>query len=202
VLTTIPYPKASGIYAKEAEFNPTAVAVAPNGELFVADGYGKSWVHQFDRDGNWVRAFGGPGSEPGKLNCPHGLWLDRRGKEPVLLVADRENHRLQRFDLQGRFLSVVAVELRRPCGMHEAGGELVIADLAGRVTLLDRDDRLLAHLGDNPDPKLRAQNGVPRERWRDGEFISPHSARVAQDGDLYVMDWLALGRVTRLRRVR
>lgn len=202
VLWTLGYPKASGVYTKESEFNPTAIVVAPDGRFFVADGYGKSWVHQYDKDANYVRSFGGPGTEPGKMRCPHGLWIDRRGKEPTLLVADRENHRLQRFDLDGKLLAVLPVELRRPCGMHEIGSELVIADLAGRITLLDKDDQLIAHLGDNPDPKKRAQNGVPPAQWKDGEFIAPHCARIAGNGDVYVMDWNANGRMTRLKRIK
>jgi hypothetical protein len=85
--------------------------------------------------------------------------------------------------------------------MHQRGNDLVIADLAGRVTIFDRNNKLITHLGDNPDPKKRANNGVPREQWTDGEFIAPHCARWDTQGDLYVMDWVAVGRVTKLKRV-
>jgi hypothetical protein len=79
---------------------------------------------------------------------------------------------------------------------------LAVADLAGRVTVLDRDGKVLTHLGDNPDPQLRAKNGVPRDRWRDGEFLAPHSVCADARGDLYVMDWNSLGRISKLRRIR
>src|SRR5262249_48172017 len=146
-------------------------------------------------------SFGGPGSEPGKLSTPHGLLLDTRVNPPVLLVADRENGRLQTFDLDGNHLGIVQGMLRRPCNMCIRGTDLVVADLAGRVTILDAKNELVEQLGDNPDEKLRAQNGVPRERWQDGLFLAPHCAHWDDKGDLYVMDWNATGRITKLRHV-
>jgi mono/diheme cytochrome c family protein len=195
------YPEESGKYASAEEFRPTSIAVAPDGGFFVADGYGQHWVHQYDAQRRWVRSFGGPGSEPGRFQTPHGVWVDTRSAEPVLVVADRENGRLQRFDLEGRLLGVVEGMLRRPCKIQQQGEHLVIPDLAGRVTILDGQDELVAHLGDNPDPGLRAKNDVDREAWIDGEFLAPHSATWDARGDLYVMDWNLHGRITRLRRV-
>ncbi len=194
-------PEASGKYASPEQFRPTSIAVAPDGGFFVADGYGEHWVHQFDADGTWVRALGGPGSEPGRFQTPHGVWVDTRGAQPVLVVADRENNRLQRFDMDGELLGVVDGMLRRPCKIQQRGEYLVVPDLAGRVTILDGDDELVTHLGDNPDPGKRANNGVPREAWADGEFLAPHSAVWDADGNLYVMDWNRHGRVTMLRRI-
>ncbi|MCC6669946.1 MAG: hypothetical protein IT458_02715 [Planctomycetes bacterium] len=203
VLWTLGWPEASGIYGKEGEFRPTSVAVGPDGRIFVADGYGKSWVHLYDRDRRYVKSFAGPGTEPGRTRTPHGLWIDTRGAEPLLLVCDRENHRLQWFTMQGEFVRVMDQNLRRPCNVWPLeDGALAVADLAGRVTLLDRKDALLVHLGDNPDPNRRARNGVPRDQWQDGHFLAPHSVCADARGDLYVMDWNAVGRITKLRRMR
>jgi hypothetical protein len=202
VLWTIGWPQASGIYDQEEQFNPTAVAVAPDGRIFVADGYGRSWIHVYAPDRSYVRSFGGPGKEASKLQTPHGLWLDARGKEPLLLVCDRENHRLQWFSMDGAFVRLMDQDLRRPCNVAPLpDGGLVVADLAGRITLLDKDDKVVAQLGDNPDPKLRAQNGVPRDKWQDGVFLSPHGVCVDQKGDIYVMDWNSLGRISKLAKV-
>jgi hypothetical protein len=85
--------------------------------------------------------------------------------------------------------------------MDQRGGDLVVADLAGRVTILDKDNRVIAHLGDNPDPKKRATNQVPPDQWVDGVFISPHCPRWDNQGNLYVHEWLTSGRVIKLKRV-
>ncbi len=201
-LWTLGYPRESEIYASPDEYRPTSIAVTPDGDLYVADGYGKSWVHHYDAERNYLSSFGGPGTEPGKMRTPHGIWFDDRGERPVIGVADRENGRLQFFDLRGQLLSVVSGVFRRPCSIQELGGHLVVADLAGRVTILNDKNELVCQLGDQPDPKLRGQNGVPVEQWVDGQFISPHNAHWDARGDLYVLDWVSAGRVSKLRRVR
>jgi hypothetical protein len=202
VLWRVGYPEKSGHYANAGEYAPTSIAVLPDRSFFVADGYGKSWIHRYDPNHEYVSSFGGPGSELGKLATPHGIAIDTRGEKPVLLVSDRENHRLQAFDLEGKPIGTVGSDLRRPCHTHQLGGETVVADLAGRISLFDAKDQLIAHIGDNPDPAKRAQNGVPREQWKTGEFLSPHCARFDAQGNLYVLDWNFLGRISKLRRLK
>ena len=201
VLRSIGWPQASGKYESKDQYKPTSVAVGPGGQLFIADGYGKSWVHIYSADGEYQTSFGGPGDEPKNLSTPHGLWMDYSTKPATLLVADRENHRLARFDLQGEFLSGTDPEsglLRRPCHVQFRGDLGVVADLAGRVTLLDSDLKLVAHLGDNPKTGERANYNVAPQDWREGVFCAPHCAGFDQSGNLYVMDWNVAGRVTRL----
>jgi len=201
VLWTIGWPEESGLYGGAGEYRPTGVAVAPDGRFFVADGYGKSYVHRYDAAGKYLGSFGGGGTEPGKMRTPHGIWIDMRGAEPSVLVADRENGRLQSFSLEGELLGVHTGQLRRPCNVDGHAGDLVVADLAGRVTILDAQNELVCHLGDNPDPGQRAQNGIQPDLWKPGVFISPHSACFDAEGNVYVMDWLRWGRVSKLRRV-
>ena len=84
--------------APDAKFSPTNVAFAPDGGLYLGDGYGSNYVHQYNANGDWVRTWGGTGTEPGKMRTPHGLWWDNRpGREASLVVADRANNRLQYF---------------------------------------------------------------------------------------------------------
>jgi hypothetical protein len=82
------------------------------------------------------------------------------------------------------------------------GTDLVVGDLAGRVTIFDKDNKLITHLGDNVDPKKRATNKVPPEEWVDGQFIAPHGICWDQKGNLYVHEWMAVGRVIKLKRVK
>jgi DNA-binding beta-propeller fold protein YncE len=200
VLQTYPFPVKAGVYKDKDEYKPTSVAVAPNGDFFVGDGYGQSWVHKYSAKGEYLSSWGGKGEEPGKMRTPHGVWVDTRRKDPVLLVADRGNHRLQVFDFDGKLLDMVTGILDLPCHIHQRGTDLVIPDLNGRVTILDKDNRLVAHLGENIDPERKGKNKVAADTWRDGEFIAPHCARWDARGDLYVMDWNFLGRITKLKR--
>jgi len=203
VVWRILYPKESGIYQKEEEYQPTGIAVLPDGSVIVADGYGTSWLHQFDANQKYVKSFGGPGTEVGKFQTCHGLCLDSRGAKPLLLIADRHSSRLQHFDLDGNPVKVWDKELRLPCVpiVENGHGDVVVPDLQGRVTIFDKDMNLVCQLGDNSDPALRAQFDVKTDRWKVGEFISPHGAAWDHDGNLYVEDWNVLGRVTKLRRM-
>lgn len=201
-------PAASGLYAEDAKrprYHPTGVALAPGGELFVADGYGKSYVHRFGPDRAYVASFGGPEAETdlGRLRGPHGLALDRRGDAPRLLIADREHSRLVTFDLEGRPLAEYPDDVRRPCAFAlDAAGDLAVADLDGRVTILGPAFEPLAQLGENPEPELRGDYEVPPERWRDGAFLAPHAVAWDADGNLYVAEWNRHGRLVKLRRTR
>lgn len=198
----IGYPKESGLYMEAIQYVPTNVAFAPNGDFYVADGYGLFYIHQYDNQGNYIRSWGGKGSEPGKLDYPHGIWVDTRGQEPVILVADRANRRIQRFTLEGTHIDFITEELRFPCHFDQRGNELLIPDLEGRITIFDQNNKLLVHLGDNPDPLKRAKNDTPRDKWIDGTFISPHDACWDAQGNIIVAEWLEDGgRLTFLRKV-
>ena len=192
----------SGKYKDKGQYNPTAVAVGPDGRVFIADGYGQNWVHLFDKDRNYVKSFGGPGKEPGQFNTCHGLGLDTRSGKPLLLVCDRANRRLQHFDLDGKFVAVITEHLRRPCAVSFLGDKVAVAELAGRVTILDGDNAPVAFLGDNPNEKQRANFNVPPDQWKVGIFTAPHGVSYDKDQNLYVMDWNASGRVSRLNLVK
>ena len=67
----------------------------------MSDGYGNARVHKFRRRRQTMFSWGEPGTAPGQFNLPHGVWVDRRGR---LLLADRENDRVQVFDQNGKLL--------------------------------------------------------------------------------------------------
>jgi hypothetical protein len=182
-------------------YNPTNIAIAPNGDLYVADGYGSYYINQYNSRTEYVRTFGGKGSGPGQLNEPHGIWVDTRGGDPVLVVADRRNNRLQRFTLDGRHIDFVT-GFRLPCHFDEQNGLVVIPDLHGRVTLIDRNNQIVTHLGDSNAPNwLNPLRREARDKFIPGQFICPHGACFDHEGNLYVVEWVEVGRVTKLRKV-
>ncbi|MBI4559942.1 MAG: hypothetical protein HY706_20315 [Candidatus Hydrogenedentes bacterium] len=199
---TLGYPQESGVYQNPDQYKPTNVAIAPNGDFYVADGYGLSYIHQYNAKAEYLRTWGGAGTEPGKMRCPHGIWIDTRGPQPLVVVADRANVRLQYFTLDGQHVSFVTDELRHPCHFDQREQDLLIPDLHGRVTIFDKDNKLIAHLGDNPGvEKQQGYPNLPHDQRFPGKFISPHAAIWDRSGNIYVVEWINDGRVTKLRRV-
>ncbi len=207
IVFTKGYPKEAEPYAKPGadgkpiKYSPTNVAVAPNGDFYVGDGYGSSYINQYNSKGEYLRTFGGVGKEAGQLNCPHGLTVDVRGPEPVLIVADRTNHRLQRFTLEGKHIDFVdGVNL--PCHFHMfKNGDVVVPDLAARVTLLDRNNKVILHLGEDASDTWRKLRTEPRDKFVPGKFICPHSACFDHAGNIFVVEWVEIGRVSKLRKL-
>ncbi len=186
-------------------YSPTNIALMPeDGDIYVADGYGSSFVHQYTKDGKFVRFFGGGGSKDiGKLNSPHGIFIDKRSGDPLIVVADRSNSRLHYFKPDGTPLNVITHELRSPCHFDTFGGDLLIPDLAAVVWIFDKDNMPVAKLGDNPDKKKWRNNGTPKAEWKDGEFICPHGCTYDKVGNIYITEWLSnpCGRVTKLKKL-
>lgn len=199
-LQTLPFPDAVKAYTKRDDYIPTALDVADNGDIYVADGYGRYYVHQFRADGSYVRSWNGS-EGGGRFQEPHGIGIDRRGPEPRVVVADRRNHRLQRFTLDGKFVDVIRGDLRLPSKVVQKGDDLLVVDLEGRVTLFDKDFKVVAQLGDNTDPATRGRYNVPSEAWQPGIFVAPHGAAWDSHGNLFVSEWNSTGRFDRLDRL-
>ncbi|HYI96429.1 MAG TPA: hypothetical protein VEX68_22990 [Bryobacteraceae bacterium] len=203
---TLGYPTESEAYKPGADgakkkYSPTNLALAPNGDIYVGDGYGSSYINQYDKKGNFIRTIASPGKEAGQLLCPHGLYVDTRGKEPILTVADRTNKRLQSFTLDGKHLSFGA-GVSSPCHFNMRKGKVVIPDLDARVTLLDEKNNVITHLGAADDPKAaRALRTKERSAFEPGKFICPHGACFDHAGNIFVVEWVEVGRVTKLKKV-
>lgn len=198
----IEFPKETDIYKNADGFKPCALTVAPDGSIFIADGYGANYVLKFDKTRKFVKAFGGPGAEEGKFNTCHGIAFDKRQGKPLLFVCNRNNNRVEYWDLEGNFVRVIQKGLRMPAAVHIRGDYAVIPELQGRVTVLDKEGKIVAQVGDNPEAKQRANFGLSPDQWKDGICNSPHGASIDKKGNLIVTEWSKFGRAEKFVRMK
>ncbi len=197
------FPKESGLDLKK--FNPTAITVAPNGDIILADGYASNHIFKFDKNGKYLMHFGEKGNGLKQFNTAHGMTLDTRYDPPRLLVCDR-NHkpkgRLVHYSLDGKFIEVVVTGLGMPTSASVQGDYVSVPDLHGRVVILDKSNTIIAVLGHNPDRKKGGSFGIPQEQWVEGVFSGTHGSYWDNEGNLYVQDWNVSGRIIKLARVK
>lgn len=170
---------------------PTNVALSPQGEIYVSDGYGNARVHKFAPDGRLLLSWGEPGDGSGQFRVPHGIAVRGDG---TIWVADRENSRVQIFTADGAFIDQW-INVARPCQVtFDGDGNLWVAELGyragmwpgtaapspgatgGRVSVFAADGRLLARFGGGDQPTAP------------GDFFAPHGICIDSRGDVYVAE--------------
>ncbi len=213
-------------------YRPTNIAIEPaTGDFWVVDGYGSYYTFHYDKNAKLKNTFGGrpappppppqaaggPPAEGGgrrgrgpqvpapieQMNNPHGVWLDTRdAAKPMLLVADRGNRRIVRYTLDDKPVDIIEGTLA-PCHFHTYKDIMVVPDLQCRVTLLDKDNKVITHLGDGAYAGKQNQLRVSQDRsvFEPGKFITPHGAWFDHTGNIFVAEWVEIGRVTKLRKV-
>jgi len=185
--------------------NPTDVAVAPNGDIYIVDGYGSQIVSRFDKNFKHLKTIGGraqknaDGTEPAKgkdaphgtFSTCHGVWVNTLKATPEVYIADRANGRYEVFDLNLNYQRTIAGDfVRNPCCFYQAQGHVFIPDLGGLVAIIDKDDQCVARLGDG--------KGAKKEDFEKGnkdKFTTPHALTVDSKGNLFVLEWVPYGRV-------
>jgi hypothetical protein len=185
-------------------FLPTNITFLPDGDFFLADGYGSFYIHRFDKEGNWKSCFGGPGEGEGKFNTPHGIWYDDRpGREPSLAICDRAHHTLQYMTLDGKYIETLT-GYGLPANLDTWKEFLLVPELFARVSILDGKNNVVARLGADVERITAKDGGAIRgdeSKWIPGKFVHPHDACFDPNGNIYVAEWVASGRVSKLRRV-
>ena len=203
IVLKLPFPEESGLKLKQ--FNPTAITVAPNGDIFLSDGYASNHIFKFDKTGKYLKHFGEKGNDLKQFNTAHGMTLDTRYSPPRLLICDR-NHapkaRLLHYDLEGNFIEEIVTGLGMPTSAAVQGDYVSVPDLLGRVVILDKNNTIMAVLGYNADPKKGANYGITQDQWQEGVFSGTHGSYWDKDGNLYVQDWNVSGRIMKLVRVK
>ncbi len=207
IVLRLPYPKASGLTpeGKAFPFKPTAITVAPSGDIFLSNGYATNQIFKFDKTGKYLMHFGERGNGLKQFNTAHGMTLDTRYDPPRLLVCDR-NHkpkgRLVHYSLDGKFIGEVITGLGMPTSAAVQGDYVAVPDLLGWLTILGKDNKIVAVLGKNPNPGKGRSYNIPQSQWVEGAFSGTHGSYWDKHGNLYVQDWNVSGRIMKLVRVK
>jgi peptidylamidoglycolate lyase len=178
-------------YPDLRKYHPTNAAFTPEGDFFISDGYGSSFVHHFDPQGRYISSFGGVGDAPSNLDEPHAVWIDTRSDKPMLLVCDRGHEALKWFSLGGELQRIVPVPGAKPSNVAQFHGNrsdhIAVASLNGMILILDGTDRIVSVVGGEP---ASYQDGKLQQlQVYNYAFNHPHDVYVDTAGALYVVQW-------------
>lgn len=207
IVMKLGYPRESKLTpeGKAFPFKPTAITVARNGDIFLANGYATNHIFKFDKTGKYLMHFGERGNGMKQFNTAHGMTLDTRYEPNRLLICDR-NHkphgRLVHYSLEGEFIGEVVTGLGMPTSVAVQGDYVSVPDLHGWVVILDKSNKIISTVGKNKNPKLGRSYNIPQARWVEGQFSGTHGSYWDKDGNLYVQDWNVSGRIMKLVRVK
>jgi len=198
---TIPASAIPSQYKKDDKqaINLTGIAVAPNGDIYVTDGYGLDFIHRFDKSGKYLATFGGK-QAPWNFDQCHKIAIDPRFKPVRLICTDRRHDRLVHMDLDGHVLVSFGWGLRLPSALAIRGDELAVGELMGRVSLLDRDGHITAVIGTNDDVEQIRTNKASPNVWQPDRFYAPHGVAYDAKGNLLVSEFNQYGRISRVER--
>lgn len=177
----------------------TGMDVAPNGDLYVTDGYSSDYVHVFDKTGKYLKSFGGK-KEPYSFKTLHKLAIDTRFDPPRIIACDRANQRVVHLSLGGDFIGVIAKDMLLPAAVAVHGDYAVIGELKGQVTVLDKAGQVVAKLGTNTTPEEVGTNKTEPDKWKPGIVTAPHGVAFNEHGDIFVSEYNIYGRVHRFNR--
>lgn len=197
VLLTLDYPKETGQYTKAEEYVPTETTIAPNGDIYVADGYGKDFIIQYNYKGNYIRHWGGKGEEAHHLNNAHGICVDARDKNnPCLIVTSRQQNAFKRYTLSGVYIDTIPLPGAWVCRPVIKNDYLYVAVLqtnlrqweqSGFVLVLDKNNKVVSNIGGN----LPNYTGnIPEEMYQTIKvFQYPHDVCIDDEENMYVAQW-------------
>lgn len=202
ILLTIGHPSSIGIYNKEDAFKPTETAIGPNGDIYVADGYGSQFIIQYDMNGEYIRHFGGKGDADDLFQTAHGVTIDARDKSnPTLLCTSRGHNSFKRFTLDGEYLNTIFLPGAYVCRavMDE---ENIYAGVcwsrlrylnqtnnSGFVTILDKDNKVISNPG-GTKPEYRG-GALQLMVQKQPIFNHCHDVCIDEDKNIYVCQWNA-----------
>lgn len=202
VIAEIESPVVNGIYDEKMRWTPTETAVAPNGDLYIADGYGSQFFLQYDSEGNFIRKFGGSGNGDAEFSTAHGIAVDQRGgAAPTLICTSRGHNSFKRFSMDGVYMETIFLPGAFVCRPVIHGDNLYSGvcwsrlkylnqtDNSGFVTILDQSNQVVSNPGGTA-PEYR--NGELQLMVQsDPVFKHCHDVCIDQDENIYVCQWNA-----------
>jgi hypothetical protein len=203
IVMELVHPQRCGAYSAMDIYSPTETAVGPNGDIYVADGYGSQFILRYDRNGAYKSKFGGKSSQPiskGKFLQAHGVAIDTRGAVPLVVCTARIRNEFHWFSLDGehqRTVYLPGAYLSRPvlAGRYLYSGicfgmfrdDYRMWQNRGFVTILDDQDRVVSNPGGHA-PEYK--DGRLQLMLQDQPvFRNCHDVCVDKQGDLYVCQW-------------
>ncbi|MEM9339009.1 MAG: twin-arginine translocation signal domain-containing protein [Bacteroidota bacterium] len=199
-------PQKEGLYSECMPFKPTETAIGPNGDIYVADGYGSQFISQYDRNGKVIRKFGGNSFlQPNKFKQVHGVAIDYRStKGPTLLCSSRIKNAFKRFTLEGDYLEDIYLPgafISRPVldgdmlysgvcfGMTKK--RFIMTENLGFITILNKENKVVSNPGGEKPTYI---DGELQPMYQDQPvFKHCHDVCVDDDKNLYALQWRANG---------
>ncbi|PCJ97410.1 MAG: 6-bladed beta-propeller [Flavobacteriaceae bacterium] len=196
ILMTFNRPIEVSGYNNDNQFKPTETAIAPNGDIYIADGYGENYIIQYSENGEYIRHFGGKGEGDSEFNCCHGVTLDTRdSKAPSLLITSRASQQYKRFTLDGNHLETISLPGCSVCRPVIHGENIYFAVIVtktwdsydGMIAVLNSDNQIVSFPGGSA-PKY--VDGILANPIYDGQtFKNPHDVLIDADENLYIPQW-------------
>lgn len=201
-LMELPHPHGINVYESTQRYKPTETAIAANGDIYVADGYGSQYILQFSPKGEFIRKFGGPGDGDSNFSTAHGVCIDQRDKNNItLLCTSRAHNSFKRFTLDGKYLSTIFIPGAYVCRPVIDGENIYAGVCWSRLRYLNQTDRSGFVTILNGKDKVVSNPGGTKPVYKNGELqmivqekpIFQHCHDVCIDGDknIYVCQWNA-----------
>lgn len=202
ILLDIPDPRKTGVYEDDMKYKPTETAIAANGDIYVADGYGSQYILQYNRAGEFIRKFGGPGDGDENFSTAHGVAIDYRDKgNPTLLCTSRAHNSFKRFTLDGKYLATIFLPGAFVC-RPVLDGENIYAGVcwsrlrylnqtpnSGFVTILDKNNKVISNPGGTKPQYVKGELQLMVQEKP--VFYHCHDVCIDGDKNIYVCQWNA-----------
>ena len=198
----LPNPKTINVYESTQNYLPTETAIGPNGDIYVADGYGSQYILQFSPKGEFIRKFGGPGNEDANFSTAHGVCIDARDKNNITLICTSRGHNsFKRFTLDGKYLSTLFLPGAFVC-RAVMDDENIYAGVcwsrlryleqtnnSGFVTILDGKDKVISNPGGTAPVYKKGE--LELMLLDKPVFNHCHDVCIDNDKNIYVCQWNA-----------